>query len=104
VAKAVKIGVDSEKFLSLGRGYQAIGKTFKMIQKDLKSILVFYMQMILLWYLAILLFMFFRYFGYMDVLNAKSSYYLREYGVQPMFKAGVHSGKVIVAEVGLVKA
>lgn len=43
------------------------------------------------------------YFDYTEVLAAKSAYYLREYGVEPVFKAGVHLGKVIVAEVGLIK-
>ena len=43
------------------------------------------------------------YFDYMAVLAARSDYYDREYGLQPFFKAGVHLGKVIVAEVGLVK-
>jgi adenylate cyclase len=39
----------------------------------------------------------------MDVLKAREDYYQREYDVQPFFKAGVHLGKVIVAEVGLIK-
>ena len=43
------------------------------------------------------------YFDYMEVLAAKSDYYEKEFGLQPFFKAGVHLGKVIVAEVGLVK-
>ena len=43
------------------------------------------------------------YFDYMDVLANKSDYYEQEYGLQPFFKAGVHLGEVIVAEVGLIK-
>ena len=34
-----------------------------MVQKDIKSIVIFYLQMILLWIFAILLFMFFRNYG-----------------------------------------
>ena len=43
------------------------------------------------------------YFDYMDVLAAKADHYESTYDLQPFFKAGVHLGKVIVAEVGLVK-
>ena len=43
------------------------------------------------------------YYDYMEVLKAKSAYYKEEYGIEPIFKAGVHLGKVIVAEVGLIK-
>lgn len=43
------------------------------------------------------------YFEYMDVLESKSEYYANKYGEQPIFKAGIHLGKVIVAEVGLIK-
>ncbi|MEL6191734.1 MAG: adenylate/guanylate cyclase domain-containing protein [Bacteroidota bacterium] len=43
------------------------------------------------------------YFDYMDVLKSKAEYYEETYGLQPFFKAGVHLGEVIVAEVGLVK-
>ena len=43
------------------------------------------------------------YFDYMEVLSVRSNYYLKEYGIAPKFKAGVHLGKVIVAEVGLIK-
>lgn len=43
------------------------------------------------------------YFDYMEVLKAKAEYYEETYGLQPFFKAGVHLGEVIVAEVGLVK-
>ncbi len=43
------------------------------------------------------------YFAYMELLKAKKDYYQKEYGVQPVFKAGVHLGNVTVAEVGLIK-
>ncbi len=43
------------------------------------------------------------YFDYMEVLASKSDHYENEFGLQPFFKAGVHLGKVIVAEVGLIK-
>lgn len=43
------------------------------------------------------------YFDYMDVLKAKFEHYEKNYGLQPFFKAGIHLGEVIVAEVGLIK-
>ncbi len=43
------------------------------------------------------------YFDYMEVLASKSDHYEKTYGLRPFFKAGVHLGKVIVAEVGLIK-
>ena len=43
------------------------------------------------------------YFDYMEVLAAKSDHYEAAYGLRPFFKAGVHLGEVIVAEVGLIK-
>ena len=43
------------------------------------------------------------YFDYVDLLKAKADYYQKQYEVLPTFKAGVHLGKVTVAEVGLVK-
>lgn len=43
------------------------------------------------------------YFDFMDVLTAKADHYESNYGLQPFFKAGVHLGSVIVAEVGLIK-
>lgn len=36
-------------------------------------------------------------------LEQKSSYYLDTYGVRPQFKAGMHCGDIIVAEVGELK-
>lgn len=43
------------------------------------------------------------YFDFMKVLNNKADYYKNEYGIQPFFKAGIHMGKVTVAEVGVIK-
>ncbi len=43
------------------------------------------------------------YFDYMEILASKSDHYEKTYGLRPFFKAGVHLGKVIVAEVGLIK-
>ncbi|WP_171594690.1 adenylate/guanylate cyclase domain-containing protein [Marinifilum caeruleilacunae] len=44
------------------------------------------------------------FFDFMDELNKKKAYYQKEYGLIPVFKAGVHSGKVMVAEVGELKS
>lgn len=43
------------------------------------------------------------YFDFLEVLEKRSAYYEKHYGVQPFFKAGVHLGKVMVAEVGVIK-
>lgn len=43
------------------------------------------------------------YFAFRHQLLAKKDYYLEQYGVVPEFKAGLHHGKVMVAEVGVVK-
>ncbi|MCB9332203.1 MAG: adenylate/guanylate cyclase domain-containing protein [Lewinellaceae bacterium] len=43
------------------------------------------------------------YFDFLQVLQKKADYYETEYGVQPFFKAGMHLGKVMVAEVGVIK-
>ncbi|MEM6764238.1 MAG: adenylate/guanylate cyclase domain-containing protein [Bacteroidota bacterium] len=43
------------------------------------------------------------YFDYMDLLASRADHYQEAYGLQPFFKAGVHVGAVIVAEVGLIK-
>ena len=43
------------------------------------------------------------FFAYMNRLQEKSDYYLTKYGSIPEFKAGLHFGKVTVAEVGVVK-
>jgi adenylate cyclase len=44
------------------------------------------------------------FFDFMDELYKKRDYYQKEYGIIPVFKAGVHSGKVMVAEVGELKS
>jgi len=38
------------------------------------------------------------------IIESKKAYYQREYGMLPVFKAGVHSGKVMVAQVGELKS
>ncbi len=43
------------------------------------------------------------YFDFMKVLERNKDYYQKKYGLQPFFKAGIHMGKVIVTEVGVVK-
>jgi len=44
------------------------------------------------------------FFDFMEELHKKRDYYQKEYGIIPVFKAGVHSGKVMVAEVGELKS
>ena len=43
------------------------------------------------------------YFAFKEKLESKSEYYLNKYDLIPEFKAGVHGGKVMIAEVGAVK-
>jgi len=43
------------------------------------------------------------FFAFQKILLNRSNYYLNEYGYAPEFKAGIHSGKIMVAEVGTVK-
>lgn len=43
------------------------------------------------------------FFAFMQKLQKKSDYYLEKYGSIPEFKAGLHFGKVTIAEVGVVK-
>ena len=43
------------------------------------------------------------FYGFQKRLSKKQKYYQSNYGFQPMFKAGIHFGKVIVAEVGTIK-
>ena len=40
------------------------------------------------------------YFAFKKLLDRKSDFYLKKYGIIPIFKAAVNSGKVMVAEVG----
>ena len=43
------------------------------------------------------------FFDYERKLNKNSKYFLKKYGVIPEFKAGLHSGKIIITEVGTIK-
>lgn len=43
------------------------------------------------------------FFEYENKLKRHSKYYMKNYGVVPEFKAGVHVGKIIIAEVGTIK-
>ena len=43
------------------------------------------------------------FFAYDSILKSKIEYYENEYGVLPEFKAGLHSGKVMIAEIGEIK-
>jgi adenylate cyclase len=43
------------------------------------------------------------FFAYDSLIRAKRDYYQKNYGVVPEFKAGLHLGKVTVAEVGEIK-
>ena len=43
------------------------------------------------------------FFAYDSLLKSKRNYYEKKYGISPEFKAGLHLGKVTVAEVGEIK-
>ena len=43
------------------------------------------------------------YFAYDTLIKSKKDYYQNKYGITPEFKAGLHLGKVTVAEVGEIK-
>ncbi len=43
------------------------------------------------------------FFAYDTLIKSKKNYYEKKYGISPEFKAGVHLGKVTVAEVGEIK-
>ena len=43
------------------------------------------------------------YFEFASALKQKQAYYLEKYNTVPVFKAGLHGGKLMVAEVGVVK-
>ncbi|AXT49500.1 adenylate/guanylate cyclase domain-containing protein [Aquimarina sp. BL5] len=43
------------------------------------------------------------FFAFQQRKQAKAAYYLKKYGVVPEFKAGLHGGKLMVTEVGIVK-
>lgn len=44
------------------------------------------------------------FYDFMEVLEKRKEYYQKNYGMVPIFKAGVHSGKVMVAQVGELKS
>ena len=44
------------------------------------------------------------FYDFMEVLEKKKDYYQKNYGMVPVFKAGIHSGKVMVAQVGELKS
>lgn len=44
------------------------------------------------------------FYDFNDVLESKREYYLTQYGMMPVFKAGLHAGKVMVAQVGHLKS
>jgi adenylate cyclase len=43
------------------------------------------------------------FYSFLDVLNNRSDYYMKRYGVVPVFKAGLNCGHVTVAEIGSLK-
>ena len=43
------------------------------------------------------------FFAFQTILKSRNSYYMNKYGLVPEFKAGLHGGKLMVAEVGVVK-
>jgi adenylate cyclase len=43
------------------------------------------------------------FFEFQRVLHSKASYYQDKFGTIPEFKAGLHGGKLMVAEVGVIK-
>ncbi|SHJ00057.1 adenylate/guanylate cyclase domain-containing protein [Algibacter luteus] len=43
------------------------------------------------------------YFDFQKLLVKRSNYYLKNYEIEPFFKAGIHGGKLIVTEVGTLK-
>ncbi|MEP5610812.1 MAG: adenylate/guanylate cyclase domain-containing protein, partial [Cyclobacteriaceae bacterium] len=43
------------------------------------------------------------FFAFKEKLAGKTDYYMKKYGVQPEFKAGLNIGEIVVAEVGEIK-
>ena len=43
------------------------------------------------------------FFHFQDRIKKREKYYLKKYNLVPVFKAGIHGGKLIVTEVGTVK-
>jgi len=44
------------------------------------------------------------FYDFLETIDSKKEYYRFNYGMIPVFKAGIHSGKVMVAEVGELKS
>lgn len=44
------------------------------------------------------------FYDFVNTIETRKDYYQKQYGMIPVFKAGVHSGKVMVAEVGELKS
>jgi len=44
------------------------------------------------------------FYDFLETIDKKKEYYQTNYGMIPVFKAGIHSGKVMVAEVGELKS
>jgi adenylate cyclase len=44
------------------------------------------------------------FYDFNDILESKKECYLNRYGMMPVFKAGLHAGKVMVAQVGQLKS
>lgn len=43
------------------------------------------------------------FFAFTNVVNRRTKYYKRKYGLAPKFKAGLHAGKVMVLQVGRIR-
>lgn len=43
------------------------------------------------------------YFDFLEILEKRQHYYLKEYGIRPRFKVGIHAGTVTIAEVGSIR-
>ncbi|WP_452222443.1 adenylate/guanylate cyclase domain-containing protein [Lacinutrix salivirga] len=43
------------------------------------------------------------FYAFSNRLNKKQNYYLKNYTLKPVFKAGIHGGKLIATEVGTIK-
>jgi len=43
------------------------------------------------------------FFAFSDQLKKRHDYYMSNYGFEPIFKAGIHFGKLMIAEVGTIK-
>jgi len=43
------------------------------------------------------------FYAFKDELKKRSDYYLKNYGIEPFFKAGVHAGLIVTTEVGELK-